>query len=84
MTPFWPDGQAVDMQTAGDAPLAFRWNRRRHRVRHVSARWRVHTQWWADAEVWRDYWEVITDTGLLCVVFRDLLSGRWFLERIYE
>jgi len=84
MTPFWPDGKQVDVQASGESPLTFRWNRRRHRVQHVSARWRIHTSWWTGAEVWRDYWEVTTDTGLLCVLFRDLLSGTWFLERVYE
>ncbi len=83
MTPFWPDGKAVPVLVGGDAPIAFRWNRRRHRVEHVSGRWRIHTLWWAD-EVWRDYWEVVTDTGLLCVLFHDLLADGWFLERVYE
>ena len=35
------------------------------------------------AELWRDYWEVATDTGLLCVLYRDLLAEGWFLERVY-
>lgn len=84
MTPFWPDGKRVEVQVSGEAPSAFRWNRRRHRVLDVSARWRIHTLWWTDAEVWRDYWEVTTDTGLLCMLFHDLRSGAWALERILE
>ena len=39
--------------------------------------------WWEE-EVWRDYWEVITDSGLWCVLYRDLLADGWYLERIYE
>ena len=83
MTPFWPEGKAIEVVMSDEEPAAFRWIRRKHRVRDVSARWRVHTEWWA-GEVWRDYWEITTDTGLLCVLFRDLLSDRWFLERVCE
>ena len=84
MTPFWPDGKAVQVALAGEEPVAFRWNRRQHRIQGVSARWRIHTLWWTDAVVWRDYWEVTTDTGLLCTLFRNLLTDGWFLERVLE
>lgn len=84
MTPFWPDGKTVPVAVAGEEPVAFRWVGRTHRIQHVSARWRIHTLWWTDAEVWRDYREVTTDTGLLCLLFHDLLTDKWFLERVYE
>ena len=84
MSPFWPDGKRVEVQASDESPLGFRWNRRRHRVLDVSARWRIHTDWWTESEVWRDYWEVTTDTGLLCILFRDLLTEGWFLERVLE
>jgi urease alpha subunit len=74
----------VEVQASDESPLGFRWNRRRHRVLDVSARWRIHTDWWTESEVWRDYWEVTTDTGLLCILFRDLLNESWFLERVLE
>ena len=38
---------------------------------------------WIAAELWRDYWEVATDGGLLCVLYCDLLTEEWFLERVY-
>ena len=47
-------------------------------------RWRVHTRWWTDEEIWRDYWEVTTDTGLLSTLYYDRLSEAWYLERVYE
>ena len=84
MTPFWPDGKQLDVQALGESPISFRWNRRRHRVQDVSARWRIHTGWWTERDVWRDYWEVTTDTGLLCILFRDELNEGWFLERVLE
>ena len=51
---------------------------------HISAHWRVHTLWWTDAVVWRDYWQVTTDSGLLCVLYHDLIGDTWHLERIFE
>ncbi len=44
-----------------------------------------HTRW-RDAEesIWREYVKVTTGTGLLCLLYRDLVSGGWFLVRIYD
>lgn len=84
MSPFWPNGQTIKVDADGEKPLAFMWEGGVHRVCNVSDHWRIHTNWWAEAEVWRDYWEVTTDSGLLCVLHRDLLRGAWCLERTYE
>jgi hypothetical protein len=84
MTPFWANGKPVQVQAGGEKPETFRWSWRRHNVRDVNARWRIHALWWTESEVWRDYWEVTTDTGLLCVLYRDLRSDGWYLERVYE
>jgi len=32
----------------------------------------------------KHYLKVATDTGLLCLLYRDLLSGGWFLARLYD
>jgi len=34
--------------------------------------------------VWRDYLKVVTDQTLLCVIYRDLERGGWFMYRIYD
>lgn len=96
MSPFWPEGQRITGQAKLDAPLSedetgsaaapilFHWQGHTHHIDKVSNRWRIHTNWWTQAEVWRDYWEVTTDTALLCVLYHDLISNAWYLERIYE
>lgn len=84
MNPFWPDGQAVLVTAEDGRPALFHWRARVHRVQHLSAHWRIHTKWWTENEIWRDYWQVATDTGLLAVLYANLLSGEWLLERIYE
>jgi hypothetical protein len=94
MNPFWPQGVSLEVDvdsttTEGEppgsgAPRSFRWEARSHHVQETSAHWRVHTSWWTDNELWRDYWEVATDSGLLCILYQDLLAGDWYLERIYQ
>jgi hypothetical protein len=34
--------------------------------------------------IWREYVKVTTDTGLLCLLYRDLHDGGWFLARVYD
>ncbi|MGQ9684360.1 MAG: hypothetical protein ACUVX9_17680 [Anaerolineae bacterium] len=81
MSPYWPEGQPIAV--AGAEPERLDWQGRIHSVERISDHWRVHTNWW-QREVWRDYWEVVTDTGLWCVIYQDLLAHTWLLERIYE
>jgi glycosyltransferase involved in cell wall biosynthesis len=32
----------------------------------------------------RDYYKLVTHTGLLVVIFQDLVTGDWYLERLYD
>ncbi len=82
MSPFWTSAQPVEV-LGDEMPIEFRWRQQRHPIRRVSDHWRIHLDWWEE-EVWRDYWEVITDSGLWCVFYHELLGDGWFLERIYE
>ena len=84
MIPFWPEGRPISVQVVGEKPATLRWRQDEYRIHDVSARWRIHTGWWTGEEVWRDYWQITTNTGLLCVLFHDLLRQTWHLERIYE
>jgi len=51
--------------------MAFTWQGRQHRFTSVDKRWRVHEGWWQD-EVWREYWKVTTETGLLCIIYQSI------------
>jgi len=64
-------------------PLAFQWVRHLQRVTGIANRWRVHTLWWRE-EIWREYFKVLTDSGLLCTLYHDLLAEHWYLERVYD
>ena len=87
MTRLWPEGEAVQVwvTTVEDGPEEFIWQGTIHHVKEVCNRWRVHTRWWEPGQVvWREYLKVATDTGLLCLLYQDLLSGEWFLARVYD
>lgn len=57
----------------------------RHSVRRVCARWRVESDWWR-RPVSREYWklELAGAEDLLCDLYRDQLTGEWWLSRLYD
>jgi hypothetical protein len=68
-----------------EPPSGFHWQQEPHHILEVCNRWRVHARWWeGDRAVWREYFKVTTDSGLLCLIYHDLQSGNWYLSRIYD
>jgi len=66
-------------------PSGFDWQQEPHRILEICNRWRVHARWWEGGQaVWREYFKVTTDRGLLCLIYHDLQSGDWFLSRVYD
>ena len=66
-------------------PVWFNWQNKRHEVVEVTAHWRVHTEKRIEGvEIRRHYWEAMTDGGQRVCICRDLLAGRWYLERVCE
>ena len=83
MTHLWPDGQPIEVQIdALGVPQRFVWLGQAHRVEIVANRWRVDEEWWR-GRIWQEYFKLATDTGLLVVVFRDLVEGGWYVQRVY-
>ncbi|HSG15130.1 MAG TPA: DUF6504 family protein [Anaerolineae bacterium] len=95
MTRLWPVGIPIsvtvvpraDSKDAGIAdgqrPAGFTWQNQTHQVDEITRAWRVDIDWWR-GRVWRAYFKLSTDTGLLVVIFQDLLSGEWYLQRLYD
>lgn len=83
MTHLWPDGQPIRVEAdALGVPRRFVWLGQTHTVEIVANRWRVDEGWWRE-RIWREYFKLATDTGLLVVVFRDLVDGGWYVQRVY-
>jgi hypothetical protein len=84
MTHLWPQGDPIIVQSdAVLTPQLFTWQGRTHPVQQVAKRWRVDLDWW-QTRVWREYFKLTTQTGLLVIIYRDLLTGDWYLQRLYD
>ncbi len=84
MTRLWPDGLPIQVGPgSAETPSQFTWQGQAHPIEAIHQRWRVQLEWWREA-VWRDYFKVTTATGLLVVIFHDLHTGDWCLQRLYD
>jgi hypothetical protein len=84
MSRFWPAG--VPIAVVADAratPLRFDWGTYSHPTAQVLDRWRVDAGWWR-RRAWREYFKLITRSGLLVIVYHDVSSGEWYLQRVYD
>jgi hypothetical protein len=78
MNPFSKEGPALE-----DVPYHFTWGEITHRVSEITRYWRIDIDWWRE-RIWRAYFKLRTDTGLLVVIYQDLIGGEWFLQRLYD
>jgi hypothetical protein len=83
MTRLWLVGSIITMTEHAELPAHFVWQGRVHRIQHIARRWRVDLEWWR-LRIWRDYFRVTTDTGLLVVLYHDLQTGAWYVQRLYD
>ena len=84
MTRLWVEGESLSvLADSSGAPERIKWRQQNHAVQRVSRRWRVDVDWWR-RRIWRDYFEVTTGSGMLVVLYHDLVSDRWYLERLYD
>ncbi|HET8631045.1 MAG TPA: DUF6504 family protein [Thermomicrobiales bacterium] len=67
-------------------PRRLGWRGRVAAVAAVEARWRWDEGWWRGAgeATKREYYRVRARDGLRCVVYRDLGTGRWYLDAIVD
>ena len=50
-------------------------------VEAVNEDWVVEDRWWTGRPLRRRYFELVLADGRNITVFRELSSGRWFLQR---
>jgi hypothetical protein len=86
MTRLWGEGTPVEVVAGGDGePVQFVWQGRLHRVLRVVQASEVETDWWEPAgPVARAYYAVITDSELLCVLYRELAGQGWRVSKLYD
>ena len=64
-------------------PLAFVWDRESHVVRYVLLRWRTDTGLWVWRK-WREYYRVVTYTGMIVEIYQDLVRQAWYVQRLHN
>lgn len=62
-------------------PARVLWKGRQRRVTAVLDHWRIDDEWWR-LPVRRYYYELVLDDEHLLIVFRDILNGGWFTQRL--
>ena len=50
-------------------------------VEAIREEWMVEDRWWSEEPLRRRYFELVLADGRDVVVFRELVSGRWFSQR---
>ncbi|HYE93675.1 MAG TPA: hypothetical protein VEA38_21770, partial [Terriglobales bacterium] len=69
---------------ADEVPRAVTWNGVRYGVTTAAGPWRLSGEWWDVAGWARDEWDVALADGTLCRVARDLRTGAWLLDGVYD
>jgi hypothetical protein len=70
-------------ESAAREPVAIVYAGSERKVEGILCRWRMCQEWWKRPSE-RDYFRVRLDSGLICEVFRDIQSGCWQLQRVYD
>lgn len=64
-------------------PTVLLYKGRREQVREMLKQWRIVQGWWR-RPVEREYFQVRTESGTVCELYRNLLTGVWYLQRVYD
>ena len=65
-------------------PVWFEWQGQRHDVAQAVGPERIETGWWRGQHVQRDYYRVAGTTGGGFWLFRDRVSGQWFVHGVFD
>ena len=91
MTRLWVAGDPITVQTSTLSPtdviaidpVQFTWHDQDHHVAQITRQWRVDIDWWRE-RIWRSYYKLSTESGLLVIIYQDLLTGQWYLQRLFD
>jgi hypothetical protein len=86
MTRLWPAGTPLQVITTEQGrPLRLIWQQHTHTIAAIVQEWEVDTDWWEPSgRSWCLYYATLTEDGLLCVFYQDLVDGAWYLSKLYD
>jgi hypothetical protein len=86
MTILWSTGHTIDVTPAAQGtPAEFVWQGRTYAVAQIVQRWQIDSEWWrGEGRIWRDYFVLITQDNLFCVIYFDRIREDWRLVRLYD
>lgn len=64
---------------SGGRPLSIHLGRRERRVMQILEIWQIDDEWWRE-RISRRYATLVLEGGQTATVFRDLTTGRWYLQ----
>jgi hypothetical protein len=73
-----PQPVRVEEDLAG-RPAAVRITRRQA-ITDIEDRWRIDDEWWRSEPVARLYYAVLFASGQRWVIFKDLITGKWYRQ----
>lgn len=79
---YQPREISVDTNGVGE-PVAIYRDKRKEQITSVGKRWRVKENWWRH-EVAREYFQIETARGLVGEIYQDMLTGSWYLHRMFD
>ena len=71
-----PEVIRVD-EDAGGLPVAIM-GKQRETIMSIEDRWRIDDEWWRAVPVSRLYYNVLLASGQRVVLYKDLVSSRWY------
>ena len=83
MSYLWIPAPSIELRMNEGEPTEFQWQGKIHCILRITRHWRVDVEWWR-LRIWRDYYKVLTDTGLLAVVYYDLLDEKGYLQQVFD
>ena len=81
LTPFVTSAgsvQALSPPKDGRQSLSYEWRK----VLEVLDVWRIEDEWWRKIRVSRLYYRVVLEDGTMVGLFKDLVSGDWYSQRV--
>jgi hypothetical protein len=66
-------------EDASGRPVAVKMMRRQA-IAAIEDCWRIDDEWWRSEPVARLYYTVIFTSGQRLIIFKDLMSGRWYRQ----